>query len=82
VSETPHEFEIEFGLKLSADARVVIAHAGAEARHGALSRRRVTSNGPRRSCSWACTTAGCSSSAARVPPSVLRSRRNGRRRRN
>jgi hypothetical protein len=31
LADSPHELEIEFGIKLSADAKVVIARAGGEA---------------------------------------------------
>jgi Trypsin-co-occurring domain 1 len=31
LTESPHEIEIEFAVKLSADARIVIARAGGEA---------------------------------------------------
>lgn len=31
LTDSPHEIEIEFAIKLTADARIVIAHAGGEA---------------------------------------------------
>jgi hypothetical protein len=31
LTDSPHEIEVEFGVKLSADARIVIARAGGEA---------------------------------------------------
>jgi len=31
LAESPHEIEVEFAVKLTADARIVIAHAGGEA---------------------------------------------------
>jgi hypothetical protein len=31
LADSPHEIEVEFAIKLTADARIVIAHAGGEA---------------------------------------------------
>ena len=31
LADSPHEIEVEFAVKLTADARIVIAHAGGEA---------------------------------------------------
>ena len=31
LTDSPHEIEVEFAVKLSADAKIIIAHAGGEA---------------------------------------------------
>jgi hypothetical protein len=45
-TDSPHEIEVEFAVKLSADAKIIIAHAGGEANFRIVLKWARTTNAP------------------------------------